>query len=230
MEKQQIEKELKELKEEFNRKVEQLTAALNEPAKFEVGWYRIKKQDDNYYQPLDALIHYPEGYGLNHKAGWCHDYNMEPQHWKEHTIFPATPSEVKDALVKEAEKRGFKEGVTIKWHGIFNGWGPNETRHIIPGNYDLYNNMRNLSIGIICIFTEGDWATIVKDEPIMIGGYEVVIHPRAQETSIFIHIFTKDFWQAAKLISEHSKAKIMIGCSKQFDVSIETINKILKRL
>lgn len=44
------------------------------------------------------------------------------------------------------------------------------------------------------------------------------------------NVFTTEFWQAAKLISEHSKAKIMVGCSKQFDVSIDQINAILEKL
>jgi hypothetical protein len=55
-------------------------------------------------------------------------------------------------------------------------------------------------------------------------------HFDSNGTTIDGNLFTKEFWQSAKLISEHSKAKIMVGCSKQFDVSLETINQILNKL
>ena len=69
---------------------------------------------------------------------------------------------------------------------------------------------------------------IAAAEKIEIGGYKVEF--KNGTTFISGNEFTKEFWQAAKLIPEHSKAKIMVGCSKQFDVDLTTINKILSKL
>jgi hypothetical protein len=75
--------------------------------------------------------------------------------------------------------------------------------------------------------------TILKDDVIKIGGYDVEIHNDNKTngyTLIDGHQFTYEFWLSARFISEHSKAKIMVGCSKQFDVSLEVINAILSKL
>jgi hypothetical protein len=64
----------------------------------------------------------------------------------------------------------------------------------------------------------------------MVDRYEVVIHPRAKETSIDGNTFTLDFWQAAKIVAEHNKAGVRVGCSKQFDVSLDVINKIINQI
>lgn len=71
-----------------------------------------------------------------------------------------------------------------------------------------------------------------EDEIIKIGGYEVIFVKDILTNTTMIdgNQFTLKFWEAAKLISSHSKAKIMVGCSKQFDVSLEIINKIIGRL
>jgi len=70
---------------------------------------------------------------------------------------------------------------------------------------------------------------IDKETKIFIDCYEVKF-PLKSLTTIDGYEFNLEFWKAAKLISQHNKAKIMVGCSKQFDVSLETINKILNRI
>src|SRR3990167_5919954 len=75
------------------------------------------------------------------------------------------------------------------------------------------------------------WEPVYEEDKIEIGGYEVCfIGTNNKYTIITTEVFLKSFWEAAKTISEHSKAKIMIGCNKQFNVSLETIEKILKKL
>lgn len=73
---------------------------------------------------------------------------------------------------------------------------------------------------------------IYEEDKIEIGGYEVKFIKRTHSncTTIDDNCFTQDFWEAARTITRHAKAKIMIGCNKQFDVSIGTINKILDKL
>ena len=69
---------------------------------------------------------------------------------------------------------------------------------------------------------------VYEEDKIMISNYEVLFFKA--HTTIDGYMFTQQFWEAAKVISINSKAKIMIGCSKQFDVSLDTINKILNKL
>jgi len=49
-------------------------------------------------------------------------------------------------------------------------------------------------------------------------------------TRISGYEFTKEFWEAALIVSKHQKAKIKIGCSHQFDLPTETIERILSKL
>jgi len=144
----------------------------------------------------------------------------------------ATETEIKDMLEKESIKRGFKEGVTVNREMFNHAYCP-DPEVVIGGNefhYDKEDDV--LFIDGWLIYRQGLWATIVKEPEIEIGGYEVDFNKgiSVNYTTIDGHTFTKDFWQAAKIISLHSKAKIMIGCSKQFDVSLETINLILAKL
>lgn len=141
------------------------------------------------------------------------------------------------ALIKEAEKVGFKPGVKI-----ISVVG---TEGILTNGSLSYRKSEDKLVwndGEYYIFHNGKWAEIIKDERIKIDSYEVVFHivnkspawnggvTLINHTSIDCNPFFKEFWQAAKVISEHSKAKMMIGCSKQLDVSLETINKILDKL
>ena len=65
-------------------------------------------------------------------------------------------------------------------------------------------------------------------EKIEIGGYEVDL--KNGSTRISGYEFTKEFWEAALIVSKHQKAKIKIGCSHQFDLPTETIERILSKL
>ena len=69
---------------------------------------------------------------------------------------------------------------------------------------------------------------VYEEDKIMISNYEVLFFKA--HTTIDGYMFTQQFWEAARIISGNTKAKIMIGCSKQFDVSLDTINKILNKL
>lgn len=68
-----------------------------------------------------------------------------------------------------------------------------------------------------------------KEEKIMIDKYEVIIENKDM-TYIDGYQFTREFWQSAKVVSENSKAMVKIGCSHQFNLDKETIDKVLKRL
>jgi len=143
---------------------------------------------------------------------------------------PATETEIKDMLSKESIKRGFKIGVTVN-RDLFNGVNYKEVV-VFSDGFDYDKHEDELCIGGRTIYRQGLWATIVKEPKIEIGGYKVNFFTGGclNVTAIDGYGFSKDFWQAAKIISSHNKSKIMIGCSKQFDVSLKTINLILAKL
>lgn len=232
--KQELLKQLSEAQgqlEELKKKIEN----YQEP-KFEVGkWYKSKNPAK---KTLFVLTKFTEDHGVfKNTDGYGFDFEGD---WKGNgfdlfgcdvsLFIPATKEEVEEALIKEAKRRGFKEGVGFKdmcatqslRNGIFLYECPIHGLCLIDNNKYTGNY----------IFWGGKWAEIIKEEKIKIGGYEVKVcegkcgYPTW--TEIDGNEFTFAFWEAAKLISEHSKAKIMVGCSKQFDVSLETIEKILK--
>lgn len=216
-----MKREIEQLRKEFNERIDALMAT---DTKFEVGkWYSASCGSVSDYlirygrhfdkSTIEALDFFGPSMGEIHKGG--HFTSIDR---------PATPSEIESALIAEAKRRGFKEGVLVK------GLDDDNIRVLRFKDLEWYNNWLCDGWGSI-IFQDGQWAEIIKDEKIMVGGYEVKFSTCTMVgTTIDGHTFTKDFWQAAKLISEHSKAKIMVGCSKQFDVSLETINAILKKL
>ena len=70
---------------------------------------------------------------------------------------PATHQEVETALINEAKKRGFKEGVTVKDLSI-------KQEEIILSNsrFDFYFKDNDAYMGGACIFDNGQWAEIIE--------------------------------------------------------------------
>lgn len=139
----------------------------------------------------------------------------------------ATEEEITAHLKAEALERGYEEGtVVIDLDGDYPNKIEGKTFQPYYPSYDYFYMCRTK------IYQSGKWAKFAEED-IMIGN-QYKVHFRTylspSDTAIDGYTFNKEFWEAAKIISEHSKAKIMIGCSKQFDVSLETINKILDRL
>ena len=223
-------KEIEQLRKEFNERID---ALLKQPAKFEVGkWYHAGRGDIINYQGVAE-----KKLSQTHVIyfGFCN------QEWKDKEIMSinymgkeCTPSEIGAALIAEAKRRGFKEGV--KYSGI----GPHDTPSTIKGTEFRYSSHGEDSLcqwGAGFVYFKGQWAEIINDEKIEIGGYEVKFEEvttteqkREHGTKIDGHYFSKLFWESAKVVSLNNKAKIMVGCSKQFDVSLDVINKILAKL
>jgi hypothetical protein len=165
---EELEKELKLLRE-----IEELK---NKP-KFEVGkWYKltrdygilkkdmvfmyVRRQDDDNKYPFVIVNHQmfsevSDG-GKNYLAP------------NEDQLIEATNEEVQTALIKEAKKRGFKEGVRFQsaWDSveyIFNKIGTYRDRRPHPSL---------VAEPLGAIFCKGKWATII-DTPLTINGYEM---------------------------------------------------------
>ena len=211
--------ELEQLKKEFNERIDKLKKKYEEPAKFEVGkWYihKIYRQLIFNYQPGESY-----GMGAN---GWTTNY-VHANDFNTHQ--PATESEVKEMLINEAKKRGFKEGVTVVRSAELLKHEDCEILSDEPMDIDSntfeYNlETDSLNIDGRYIYSHGQWATIIKQEPLTIGGYEVVIHPRAEEISVNGVTYSKEFLLQAKKLFQTSVTSTL--------VALDLINKILDRM
>ena len=201
-------------------------------------WYDINKRLSNI---RDRVARVNE---ISKDSVWALDYDgfsssLTTSMWLKY-YRPATPEEVKEALYTQWEKLGGKEGVMIKGDYFF---GATRDFKLQKGEVIYIDEVDTLYIvgghenGCAAhIYKQGRFAEIIKDEPIKIGGYEVVIHPRAQETTIDGNPFPKAFWQAAKIVAEHSKAAVWVGCgaktsgNNKWMVDLEIINQILEKL
>ena len=100
-----------------------------------------------------------DGYGVDKYGNWINEESF----WSTSDFSPATDKEVEEALIKEAKKRGFKEGVSID--SLCDG-GCNNVKIIEEGiSLDNMDAVTELRCGYgYTIFNDGKWATII-DQP-----------------------------------------------------------------
>jgi hypothetical protein len=128
-------------------------------------WYVQEGADSIFYALVENGFGL-KGYGFN-SDGWCdsNTWSTAPQ-WN---VREATPQEVEAALTKEAEKRGFKEGV--KFQSI-----SSSTEMIWLTSFNLtYNSKHNVLFNNDYgkIFNNGIWAKIIEEPKVVINGYEM---------------------------------------------------------
>lgn len=142
----------------------------------------------------------------------------------------ATPSEVEQHLISEAKKR-YKVGDKIKRSHLWDDCSNDDVK--IEGgwteNYEAYND--RVSLGGVYVYNKGKWATIieVKDQPILIGGYEITFH----STYITVNAcqYTKtDLQQIYHVLKMEQVRSLNVGCTGQIKVTLDEINLILERL
>lgn len=131
---------------------------------FEVGkWYKIQKET---YHKMDAFQCFQgignQSYGFNHSGLFTNKYCIGVWVDDDEVITPATDKEVEEALIKEAKKIGFKEGVTCSIGSVIH--------KDMKGNYE-YNpewthcGLQCLSIGHKVIWrSDTGWAEIVEEK------------------------------------------------------------------
>ena len=126
--------------------------------KLEVGrWYKNKDTEsiiccESYYLCLtEGLI--CKGYGVDMFSDWVTDYKICD-------CIPATDSEVEAALINEAKKRGFKEGVYANNTNICEIGGKWEVK---ANNFELLNNglLVTKDNRSVVLSKEGKWAEII---------------------------------------------------------------------
>lgn len=118
----------------------------------EVGkWYKYK--DSGVHLVCFTSVQESEGYGFD-LSGW-----QKLTIWSQHNLRLATDEEVKTALVKEAEKRGFKNGV--KYKNVNTEEQETQTikdfKHIFCSTSFLTDGWGG------AIFKDGIWAEIIKE-------------------------------------------------------------------
>lgn len=228
--------EIEALKKEFNEKIEALQKKYESNIK-EFTWvkyedttkdvwinhptniFRVKKiiiGTENAAKEKRFILPYADVWNVDGVANHHAEYFRE-----------ATNKEITNHLSLEAKERGYKKGLRV--------YSINETfSHPIEGDtfQNYHNDYDSFYMCRTLIYDKGQWAKIVEiEDKIMIDKYEVKFtNQMPVKTTIDGFVFEKEFWEAAKIISQHLKAKIMIGCSKQFDVSLETIESILSRI
>ena len=122
----------------------------------EVGkWYKHSSNNIFYCTAINK-IGKPLGYGIDGVGRWIKEDMGCINGWGGNGEL-ATNKEVETALIKEAKRRGFKEGVKIK------GRDYTTTGDFFFSGGNLFIGMQQFSN--ICILEDGVWATIIKEEP-----------------------------------------------------------------
>jgi len=126
---------------------------IKEEFEFEVGkWY-----SDGDWLLCITEIKNGRVYFYGFKLDFLHDWADEG--WFKNAMKPATDKEVETALIKEAKKRGFKEGAKID-----DALGDNE--NIVEG-FGMYYESGSLwatdNYRVYILFKKGKWATIIEE-------------------------------------------------------------------
>lgn len=207
------------------RKIEALEAELQKlknevkPKYEENKWYKSKTNQLVFiteFRDYDVI-----GYGFGNKNDWF-DISEWMDGWKSLELRLANHQEVEEALIKEAKKRGFKEGVRFK--SALYKYDCVITTYEFDFHFDYMDMCKNV---LFCngnaIFSNGVWAEIVKDKTIKIGGYSVEKMGESYRVGCKRFEIT-DFIDAKRLIE---KAGVQPLRFESIEINIETINKIL---
>lgn len=180
---------------DFQKQIDELKSS----PKFEVGkWY--KSADGMHFVML-----------LEYERQYSKVVGIIDGYWKESKTFgmhgfsemrPATKEDIESALIKEAEKRGFKEGAYFKCleKGIVRPykqfykkhWGTGTSlklKYFIEDDHlfcddGLWNEGENYCSNP-SIYRQGKWAEIVPSQPkLTFGGHEVTIEKEGMVTYI----------------------------------------------
>ena len=128
--------------------------------KKESGWY---KHHNNEHKPW--LMYYnfksKEGYGINAGCEWMSIWRNDG-YIERNNLIKATDQEVEEALIKEAKRRGYKDGVICKSfnHNCDLKINQCEKSHYVAE----YNKLRYGKDGnrLVVVYSNGKWAEIIE--------------------------------------------------------------------
>lgn len=210
------EEKINQLEAAFKAQIDELRKEVK--PKFEVGKWYTYNDASHIFNITEIKNDKIYGYGHSPISGWTN----VTEWYDSKRIIPATDKEVEEALIKEAERRGFKEGVKFK-----DMYSEIELRNgVFLYNCSDYGTclIDNSKSSGNYIFWGGKWAEIIKDEPIKVGGYEV------KKDSHFFRIGCKTVsynrLESLRMIMRLNKFKKV--AFDGIEVNLETIEKILK--
>jgi hypothetical protein len=224
-----MKKEIEQLRKEFNERIDALLK--EEPKELELNrWYKYK----NTNQIIFRTSNY-DNYGIAY-GEWRTDLYCSGK-W----FIPATDKEVRDALIAEAKKRGFYDIGNKFISSISDNCKKREIRpyntqgeisYIFDDN-GLWCDEGMATFNKFCsnpyIFKDGKWAEIIQEETIKIGEYPIEF----KYGNAFINglAYSKnDFEKVKEVLCMHNVHSLNVGCNGQYEVDLDTINKILCKL
>jgi len=167
MNREEIERRLIELKQEKK----QLKKQLEELPSFEVGcWIKDEHSKALYFiEEIDfTKINGVKSFGFSTKGGWSDSRHRSTRSLTEDFI-QATDKEVETALIAEAKKRGFKEGVTV--HSFIHNINLKCKNVNIKSKYISRFNKLHFGGDVskcVVIFKDGKWAEIIQPKTVHI--------------------------------------------------------------
>jgi hypothetical protein len=214
------EERIKELEARFQRELAELKKELN--PELEVGkWYKDRK-----WLVFVTSLTGDKGikcYGF--EGDWWYDNTDRigicgyvSDEWK-----LATEQEVFEALKKEAIK--YPKGCKIKpTNGLFDGNNSSYNGdELYWDGQDLY--FENKTGYCVSLFRDGKWAEIIKEEPIMIGGFEVKKHDICDSFRIGCkNVYRSEISHIKNIMESHQFKTVAFDGT---EVTLETINKII---
>lgn len=212
-----IQEQIKELQSQLDK----LKSKVAEPKKLPYNaWYKHKDGAIVYFTNNER------GYGVSGVGEWCNHNeldNLNSGIWH-----PYPHSEVEAMMRKEAEKRGFVKVVRYQDASV----KYNHTPSVGKDEFNLIqtSQMVGLTDGFGgYIFYNGQWAEIIKEDVIEIGGYVVAFNAAVGNIFVNNKYYSKNEVEAAKKVLQFG-GKIMVGCSHQYELTLDTVNKILAKL
>ncbi len=162
---------MKKTKQEIQAKIDKWQKELdNYKERLEVGkWYKLSDAEIANDYGYKGVLFCFKGYGsVNYGFGRANNNYLNNYCAHEYRDYvPATDKEVEQALIKEAKRRGFKEGVSIKYlSGTTNTSGRFNRLRLHRGA--LIDNQSAI------IFERGFWAEIEDKTPV-INGYKMEV-------------------------------------------------------
>lgn len=133
--------------------------------------FETKLEEGKWYKDSDGDLFFitefhngANGYGWI-KGDFVNQGCIRNNYWtNEKKNYPATESEVFEALKKEALKQGFKISVRANGSVFGNSWFRN---HLISeGDFNFSIELNQLCLGGCAIFKDGKWASIIKTKSI----------------------------------------------------------------
>lgn len=210
---------------------------------FEVGkWYVSVSNNERKICITEYLgKEQAHGYGFDYCGDW---FNNLKNTWYISDMQPATDKEVEEALIKEAIKRGFKEGATFRCleKGVVRpykqydkdkwGTGKKLTLRYFSKENHLFCDDGLYNVGLsVCsnpsIFRDGKWAEIIKAEPIKINGFDVVKVNESYNIGCK-HLYKVELQYIEMFMKRNDYTYVTFSSENNaHKVTLETINKIL---